>query len=40
MLLSVLRGIEALGRAGGSPSSLQAIADTTLASLAPVRGGG
>ena len=36
MLLSVLRGIEALGRAGDSPSSLQTVADTALASLAPI----
>ena len=36
MLLSVLRGIEALGRAGDSPASLQGVADTALASLAPI----
>jgi TetR/AcrR family transcriptional repressor of nem operon len=35
MLLAMLRGLEALGRAGGSPASLQSIADTALASLAP-----
>lgn len=34
MLLAVLRGIEALGRAGRSKRRLQAIGDTALASLA------
>jgi TetR/AcrR family transcriptional repressor of nem operon len=36
MLLSVLRGIEALGRAGRPTPALQAIADTALALLAPI----
>lgn len=34
LLLSVLRGIEALGRAGRPPAALQAMADTALAALA------
>jgi hypothetical protein len=34
MLLSSLRGIEALGRVGRSKRALRAIADTTLAALA------
>ena len=34
MLLAVLRGIEALGRAGHSKRALQRLADTTLSSLA------
>jgi AcrR family transcriptional regulator len=36
MLLSVLRGIEALGRAGRPPRELRQIATTALASVAPV----
>lgn len=35
LLLSVLRGIEALGRAGRPPRELRRIADAALASLAP-----
>jgi TetR/AcrR family transcriptional repressor of nem operon len=34
LLLAVLRGIEALGRAGQSPAALQAIADSALKSIA------
>jgi TetR/AcrR family transcriptional repressor of nem operon len=33
LLLAVLRGIEALGKGGGSPESLRAIAETALAVL-------
>ncbi|WP_405996178.1 TetR/AcrR family transcriptional regulator [Streptomyces sp. NBC_00986] len=33
LLLAVLRGIEALGKGGGSPDSLRAIAETALAVL-------
>jgi AcrR family transcriptional regulator len=34
MLLAVLRGIEALGRAGRSPEALRAVSDATFAALA------